>query len=49
MITEQGGEIIPFFIKTVAAMHSTCSGYEPHMQSNNLNYENLTCAGKEAK
>ena len=23
MITEQGGEIIPFFIKTVAAMHST--------------------------
>jgi peptide/nickel transport system substrate-binding protein len=49
MITEEGGEIIPFFIKTVAAMRANCSGYEPHMQSNNLNYETLTCVGKEAK
>jgi peptide/nickel transport system substrate-binding protein len=46
IITEEGGEIIPFFIKTVAAMRAACSGYEPHMQSNNLNYETLTCEGK---
>lgn len=47
-IAEQGGEIVPFFIKTVAAIRATCSGYAPHMQSNNLNYETLTCQGKEA-
>jgi peptide/nickel transport system substrate-binding protein len=48
MITDEGGEVIPFFIKSVAAMRADCSGYAPHMQSNNLNYETLTCDGKGA-
>jgi peptide/nickel transport system substrate-binding protein len=49
MITEEGATIIPFFIKTVAAMRANCSGYQPHMQSNNLNYETLSCEGKSAQ
>lgn len=49
MLTEEGSTIIPFFIKTVAAMRATCDGYQPHMQSNNLNYETLTCEGKSAQ
>jgi peptide/nickel transport system substrate-binding protein len=46
MLTAEGSVIIPFFIKTVAAERATCDGYQPHMQSNNLNYEELTCQGK---
>jgi peptide/nickel transport system substrate-binding protein len=46
MLAEQGNTIIPFFIKTVAAMRADCDGYQPHMQSNNLNYEELSCKNK---
>lgn len=49
MLTEEGSTIIPFFIKTVAATRANCEGYQPHMQSNNLNYETLTCEGKSAE
>jgi peptide/nickel transport system substrate-binding protein len=49
MLTEEGSTIIPFFIKTVAAIRANCDGYQPHMQSNNLNYETLTCEGKSAQ
>ena len=45
-LAEEGGVIIPFFIKNVAALRAGCSGYTPHMQSNNIGYETLTCEGK---
>ena len=43
MITEEGGYITPFFIFENAAIRAECSGYTPHVQSNNLNYETLAC------
>ncbi len=48
ILSEEGGIIIPFFLSDTAVLRSDCDGYRPHMQTVNLNYENLTCKGKEA-
>ena len=36
--------IIPMFVHQVLALRKGCTGYEPHAQNFNLNFENLTCA-----
>ncbi|MEX0921980.1 MAG: ABC transporter substrate-binding protein [Rhodovibrionaceae bacterium] len=43
MLSEEGGVIIPMFVHQVLAMRKECSGYEPHVQNFNLNFETLTC------
>lgn len=43
MLTEEGGVIIPMFVHQVLALRANCSGYEPHVQNFNLNFETLTC------
>ncbi len=43
MIAEEGGYITPFFIFENAAIRTECSGYTPHVQSNNIGYETLVC------
>jgi peptide/nickel transport system substrate-binding protein len=48
MLAEQGGVIVPLFIHQVLALRKGCSGYAPHAQNFNLDFENLACA-KEGK
>lgn len=43
MLTEEGGVIIPMFVHQVLAMQKNCSGYVPHVQNFNLNFETLAC------
>jgi peptide/nickel transport system substrate-binding protein len=43
MLTEEGGVIIPMFVHQVLAIRLNCSGYVPHVQNFNLNFETLTC------
>ena len=49
LLADDGGIIIPFFLTNVAVIRAECSGYEPNPQSVNLNYDDLTCKGKEAQ
>jgi len=43
MLADEGGTILPIFIHRVAALRSACSGYVPHVQNQNLNFEKLAC------
>lgn len=43
MLTEEGGLVTPFFVHTVSALRSGCSGFRPHPQNYSLNFENLAC------
>jgi peptide/nickel transport system substrate-binding protein len=43
LLATEGGVIIPLFIHQVAGMRSACSGFKPHAQNFNLNYEELVC------
>lgn len=43
MMSEQGGVIIPMFVHQVLAIRSSCSGYKPHVQNFNLNFESISC------
>jgi peptide/nickel transport system substrate-binding protein len=45
MLAEEGGVIIPMFVHQVLAMRAACSGYEPHAQNFNLNFEEISCEG----
>ncbi|MFO1037914.1 MAG: ABC transporter substrate-binding protein [Geminicoccaceae bacterium] len=44
MLAEEGGVIIPMFIHQVLALREGCSGYTPHVQNFNLNFEDLHCS-----
>lgn len=48
LLADEGGVIIPLFIHQVAGMRSACSGFEPHAQNFNVNYEELSCSDKGA-
>jgi peptide/nickel transport system substrate-binding protein len=43
MLAEEGGVIVPMFVHQVLAMREGCSGYQPHAQNFNLNFETLSC------
>jgi peptide/nickel transport system substrate-binding protein len=43
LLAEEGGVIIPMFVHQVLALRNGCSGYQPHVQNFNLNFESLTC------
>ncbi len=46
LLAEEGGVIVGLFIHQVAGMRSACSGFEPHAQNFNVNYEELACSDK---
>lgn len=46
LLAQEGGVIIPVFIHQIAGMRSACTGFTPHAQNFNLNYEELTCSDK---
>ena len=48
LLAEEGGVIIPLFTHQVLALRKGCTGYTPHAQNFNLDFENLACA-KENK
>jgi peptide/nickel transport system substrate-binding protein len=43
MLTLEGGEIIPVFVKTVAAMRSNCSGYTPRIEIVKADFRRVSC------
>jgi peptide/nickel transport system substrate-binding protein len=49
MLSDRGGIIIPFFLRDTTVLRADCSGFTPHTQNNNFNFEDLTCKGKEAE
>jgi peptide/nickel transport system substrate-binding protein len=48
LLAEEGGVIVGLFIHQVAGMRAACSGFEPHAQNFNVNYEELSCSDKGA-
>jgi peptide/nickel transport system substrate-binding protein len=46
ILSEEGGVIVPYFVKDVAILRAACEGYEPHPQVPIINYENLACSDK---
>ena len=44
MVAEQGGMILPVFSSVVAGLRQGCSGYEPNVDVNRINYAQLSCA-----
>ncbi len=43
MLSLEGGEIIPVFVKTVAAMRSNCSGYAPRIEIVRADFRTVSC------
>src|SRR5919204_2016070 len=43
MLSLQGGEIIPVFVKTVAAMRSNCTGYQPRIEIVRADFRTVSC------
>lgn len=43
LLADEGGVIVPFHLQNISAIRTNCSGFSTHMQTNNLNYETLTC------
>ncbi len=43
MLSLEGGEIIPVFVKTVAAMRSNCSGYQPRIEIVRADFRTVSC------
>ena len=48
LLAEEGGVVIPLFIHQVLALRKGCTGYAPHAQNFNLDFEDLACV-KENK
>src|SRR5262245_5651833 len=48
LLAEEGGVIIPLFTHQVLALRKGCTGYAPHAQNFNLDFEDLACV-KENK
>jgi peptide/nickel transport system substrate-binding protein len=43
MLSLEGGEIIPVFVKTVGAMRSNCSGYQPRIEIVRADFRTVSC------
>jgi hypothetical protein len=43
MLATEGGAIVPMFIYRVAALRKNCTGFTPHIQDTNINFEMLHC------
>jgi peptide/nickel transport system substrate-binding protein len=43
MLTLEGGEIIPVFVKTVAAIRANCSGYTPRIEIVRADFRTVSC------
>jgi peptide/nickel transport system substrate-binding protein len=43
MLAEEGGLILPMFQHQVAALRAECTGYKPHAQTSNMNFEEISC------
>jgi peptide/nickel transport system substrate-binding protein len=48
LLAEEGGVVIPLFIHQILALRKGCTGYAPHAQNFNLDFEDLSCV-KENK
>ncbi|MDW9825151.1 ABC transporter substrate-binding protein [Sinorhizobium meliloti] len=44
MVADEGGMILPVFSSVVAVLRKGCSGYEPNVDVNRIDYAELTCA-----
>ena len=43
ILRDDGGVIIPMFVHQVIGLRANCSGYQPHVQNFNLNFETISC------
>jgi peptide/nickel transport system substrate-binding protein len=43
MLTNEGGELIPVFVKTVAGVRSNCSGYQPRIEIVRADFRTVSC------
>jgi peptide/nickel transport system substrate-binding protein len=43
MLTLEGGELIPVFVKTVAGLRSNCSGYQPRIEIVRGDFRTVAC------
>ena len=43
VISEEGGNVLPAFTVIVSALRKGCSGYQPHVSVNRINYRHLQC------
>jgi peptide/nickel transport system substrate-binding protein len=43
LLAEEGGVIVPLFVHQVLALRKGCSGYTPHTQYFNVNFEQIAC------
>jgi peptide/nickel transport system substrate-binding protein len=43
LLADEGGVVIPMFIHQVLALRKGCSGYQPHAQNFNLNFDEISC------
>ncbi|MEX2647802.1 MAG: ABC transporter substrate-binding protein [Alphaproteobacteria bacterium] len=46
LLADEGGVIVAMFVHQIAGLRSACSGFEPHAQNFNLDYEELACSDK---
>ncbi|MGH6717981.1 MAG: ABC transporter substrate-binding protein, partial [Alphaproteobacteria bacterium] len=46
LLSEEGGVIVAMFTHQIAGVRTACSGFEPHAQNFNLNFEELACSDK---
>lgn len=44
IVADEGGMILPVFSSVVAGLRKGCSGYEPNVDVNRIDYAELTCA-----
>ena len=43
MLTLQGGELIPVFVKTVAGIRANCTGYQPRIEIVRADFRTVHC------
>ncbi|MDA0786451.1 MAG: ABC transporter substrate-binding protein [Proteobacteria bacterium] len=43
IISEDGGNVLPAFAVTVSALRKGCSGFQPHVDVNRIDYRHLQC------
>ena len=46
LLSDEGGVITLMFVHQIVGVRSACSGFTPHAQNFNLNYEELACSDK---
>ena len=43
VISEEGGNVLPAFTVIVSALRKGCSGYQPHVSVNRIDYRRVEC------